>query len=635
MDRSPHRIWLVVLAVLASSVLPLAAQETQRSYWQAARGYYSPQDGWEAYKTNRTEMDQPLKYSESEFKRLPISDIDRLAREAKKAHDMYLRYSAAMDKVDLKKLSKAEFWNLSWQDADAAIVAAEDTAHKWPEYKANMARMGREYKTAQAFLSLTAADKTSALAESQGTDRAWHQAVRGYYNATDGWKTYKDCRTAMDVGLQYSEYDFMHLSLSEIDRLAREAKKAFDLYHRYTAAMDKLGLEKEASKVFWNRSDKDEVALVVTAEDTAQKWPEYKANMGRMGVSYKTASEFYALSSEERNAIYLRSSGTSRSTWQAVTLTYSAKDGWTTYSESLGKLGLPLAYREFDFINLNVSEIDKLARHAKASLDLYVRFKALCEQAEKPLLHQPKEIYEQDNLASLEQEYTARNKEWASRIVYANACRRVGVTPNWTAFESKVASEQEDAALLANKIASKWEQYDSICKKLAVSSDKAFLDCDLEEQESLVAKANDELWAQRKEKVGEVVQGAGEFALELGLAYLAGRAGGASSASKAAAKAPRTPKLSVTPKSKIDREAFGKQRESFWKGEAEKAPQKYSADNLKRMKEGKAPMGKDGHPMELHHPGGEPNAAPLPMTRTEHRVGDNYQRNHPWLFEKK
>jgi hypothetical protein len=46
-------------------------------------------------------MDQPLNYSEAEFNRLPISQIDALARETKKAHGMYQRYSAAMDKINL------------------------------------------------------------------------------------------------------------------------------------------------------------------------------------------------------------------------------------------------------------------------------------------------------------------------------------------------------------------------------------------------------------------------------------------------------------------------------------------------------------------------------------------------------
>jgi hypothetical protein len=53
--------------------------------------------------------------------------------------------------------------------------------------------------------------------------------------------------------------------------------------------------------------------------------------------------------------------------------------------------------------------------------------------------------------------------------------------------------------------------------------------------------------------------------------------------------------------SKIDRAAFRAEREAFWKAEAKSSPQKYSAENLARMKKGQAPLGPDGHPMELHH----------------------------------
>ena len=114
MVRALRRIWLSALLTL---VLPslfssrLIAQETERTYWQAVRRYYDASDGWETYKTCRTEMGQPLKYSESAFKRLPITDIDTLAREAKRAHGMYQRYSTAMDNVGLKKRSRTNSGN--------------------------------------------------------------------------------------------------------------------------------------------------------------------------------------------------------------------------------------------------------------------------------------------------------------------------------------------------------------------------------------------------------------------------------------------------------------------------------------------------------------------------------------------
>jgi hypothetical protein len=53
--------------------------------------------------------------------------------------------------------------------------------------------------------------------------------------------------------------------------------------------------------------------------------------------------------------------------------------------------------------------------------------------------------------------------------------------------------------------------------------------------------------------------------------------------------------------SKIDRGAFKAERETFWKAEAKNNPGKYSAEDLAKMKKGRAPIGPDGHPMELHH----------------------------------
>lgn len=47
------------------------------------------------------------------------------------------------------------------------------------------------------------------------------------------------------------------------------------------------------------------------------------------------------------------------------------------------------------------------------------------------------------------------------------------------------------------------------------------------------------------------------------------------------------------------------------------------------MEEGKAPIGTDKKPVELHHPGQEPNAPVREMTRTEHRGKGNFKENHP------
>jgi RHS repeat-associated protein len=81
--------------------------------------------------------------------------------------------------------------------------------------------------------------------------------------------------------------------------------------------------------------------------------------------------------------------------------------------------------------------------------------------------------------------------------------------------------------------------------------------------------------------------------------------------------------------SKIDRSKFKTIRENFWKAEAKNNPSKYSPEDLKNMQNGKPPKGSDGHPMELHHTDRTPDGPLQPMTRTDHRLGENYKKNHP------
>jgi hypothetical protein len=68
-------------------------------------------------------------------------------------------------------------------------------------------------------------------------------------------------------------------------------------------------------------------------------------------------------------------------------------------------------------------------------------------------------------------------------------------------------------------------------------------------------------------------------------------------------------------------------RQRYWKNEAYYHPERYPND-LKRLKKGRAPIGEDGFPMELHHPNGrDGNNYYLfePMTRTKHRY-EHYGR---------
>jgi len=52
-------------------------------------------------------------------------------------------------------------------------------------------------------------------------------------------------------------------------------------------------------------------------------------------------------------------------------------------------------------------------------------------------------------------------------------------------------------------------------------------------------------------------------------------------------------------------------------------------ENVERMKQGKPPIGEDGHPVELHHQNQDPNGKLVPLTRTDHRSKGNYKKNHP------
>ena len=57
-------------------------------------------------------------------------------------------------------------------------------------------------------------------------------------------------------------------------------------------------------------------------------------------------------------------------------------------------------------------------------------------------------------------------------------------------------------------------------------------------------------------------------------------------------------------------------------------PYQATPENQDRMQEGKAPVGNDGHPVELHHDGQTTNSPTKEMTRTDHRLGDNFKKNH-------
>lgn len=80
--------------------------------------------------------------------------------------------------------------------------------------------------------------------------------------------------------------------------------------------------------------------------------------------------------------------------------------------------------------------------------------------------------------------------------------------------------------------------------------------------------------------------------------------------------------------SQIDRAAFKIEREAFWRAEAKSFPEKYSSEDIARMVKGRAPIGPDGYSMELHHVDRTPDGGLDAMSRTDHRLGENYKKNH-------
>jgi hypothetical protein len=59
------------------------------------------------------------------------------------------------------------------------------------------------------------------------------------------------------------------------------------------------------------------------------------------------------------------------------------------------------------------------------------------------------------------------------------------------------------------------------------------------------------------------------------------------------------------------------------------APYEATPQNQERMSKGKAPVGKDGKPVELHHEGQASEGNLQEMSQTEHRGGENFKKNHP------
>jgi RHS repeat-associated protein len=81
----------------------------------------------------------------------------------------------------------------------------------------------------------------------------------------------------------------------------------------------------------------------------------------------------------------------------------------------------------------------------------------------------------------------------------------------------------------------------------------------------------------------------------------------------------------------LAKQGMGESQPAGGKAASDKSAESYAdtTENRERMAVGKAPIGKDGYPVELHHPEQKPEEPVEEMTRTDHRLGENYTKNHP------
>lgn len=628
---NPRAFLVSIAATCCLAIQSVASGDDtpQRTYFQALTGYYSPAKGWEVFSECRTEMEQPLDYSNADFVKLPIGNLDKLTREAKLCRDLYRRLKTADDRMGLSVMSPKNFW-ASRDKAPATVDTHEHAASLWPQYRDNMQRYGLNHKSATDFLSLPKAEREKLHADSRGTQRSWTQAAARRYTAADGWKTYKESRTYLGETLRYTEYEFTHLPIVEVDTIARSTKARHDLYRRYETAVESLGLEPLSPTAFFASDDQTQ-SLVEKAEDAAAKWPVYHSHMLAMGEKTVTQQAFYDLDVHQRRSLYDTARGTQRTTLQFMTRHHSADTGWIAYSKAMDKLSITSPHTERDYKNLPIAQIDALTRHAVDAEDLVSRFAELCKAAQQSNKYTPAYVYGTNNLRPLFREYKDLHEKWATRIVYSNSCERIGVKPNWSAFDARSDKERTEAATLSTVAAENFSSYATLCDKLEIPKDSAFVSQSLEGQRAEIDQLSHVLWDQRKETVSLYAKRTGEVVVWAAMIFLAYKA-------TQYANSQPTPAPEITRRpSQIDRTAFNRQRSDYWRNEASTNPNRYGSnpENLGRMMSGRAPMGNDGFPFELHHPGGNPNATLIPMTRTEHRLGDNYTKNHPWMFEVK
>ena len=498
--------------------------------------------------------------------------------------------------------------------------------------------------------------------------RSWKDLMLGRMKAENAWTTYSSSISELNSPLILDEEAFYSLPIKEMDQLARSTKQILKQYSAYEFYMDTLRLPCLDASEFAVHSKERREEILDVAQDTSEKWPAYRENMLRMGRDYEQASSFHKMTQAERKELYDESIGTKRNLVDVLSFKQSASDGWSTYQEYMGKMGQKVTCSEYEFIHLGIDEINVLSTQAKKTyeyyteylefsdvLDMkpinedefcsmsfserceltdrtsiaaeaYIRLVELCNKASMPAPLSGREIYDKNaTRKQLREDYKNYRKAWASRVVYNKSCQEVGAVPNWEKFEKLPFEKQAEASLTALVVANNYEKYQNLCVKLDITPEHDYLQLPPIQQKEINRQLSDTLWEVRKEK--SIVAGKWILAIVAFIAVVAIIIWSNSESQNA--NIGDFPKLQ---ESQIDRDQFRGIRENFWKGEAEASSHRYSSRELECMQKGKAPIGIDGFPMELHHPTGSPLDNLIPMTRTEHRLGDNYKLNHPWLF---
>ncbi|TWU37475.1 hypothetical protein Q31b_42630 [Novipirellula aureliae] len=453
-------VWAVLLCLLSGLGRTADGAEPSppvRSYFEAISGYMDAESSWQTYIDATNTMQQEVEYTKRDFYAMGIKTCDATARKADSLRRAYELYSGNLRVLKLEPKSVQQFASLAISEQNALLESSSDAAARWGEYSRNMSQMGLVFHKADAYMKLTADKRRKLHEQAVGTQQSVYQYTSGCYDGKQGWETYSSCRSEMGLGTDYSQFEFINLSIDDIDRLARSAKYERDGYSAYRKALRRLDIAVIEQKEFASLTDAAQEQLVAASLDSAAKWPDYNSNMKRMGKSSLRSKEFFQLAAVEREQLWSRSVGTTRTSWQVTRGYYASDDGWKAYQTSLNELGIALAHDEFEFINLDIESIDRLARHAVESLHLFRELNTIHELARMPIPYTKTEIYETADLGHWQKLIDARLQEWTPRIVYDQSCKNLGRTPDWALFNrSSFNAQQQMAAKSQKEISDRW-----------------------------------------------------------------------------------------------------------------------------------------------------------------------------------